>query len=451
MSVSSSQAPSFIGSDGMGRSALTSQASSFIGSDGMGHSALTSQASSFIGSDGMGRSGSTSPQSSVHCGSASDASSISSSPTRQTRSGENQSCRGGGSGGGRAQSAPSRQNPNFNNGSRGGFDDSGLNQGSRGGFEDASVYDRDFNFIHGSGRPQSVLGAVGGNPATWNHTELVQALLQSNDVLITWMKEMNLLVKNWSCPKCTSPMAWETIPLVGTKTMDRYQWRCPRRSCALTIHLRSSSFFDRPFYVTLASFVEIIYWWAKGAPMAFVVEETGCGMEFLGYAFCLIREVCGLMVNDFVVGGPGAVTGYTDSLKLTINGMVCESYLGTMQESEKKWRRKHGSQPFLNILEHIAIVYDLGGLQNFRGQTDSQRPAGRGNTMEWRANNRGDRRSLNDSFKTAKTKGSFPNAGDSQTQWKTDSPSLWQTSDPFANSCHSFHETIAQDTKTRRS
>ena len=54
--------------------------------------------------------------------------------------------------------------------------------------------------------------------------------------------------------------------------------------------------------------------------MAFVVEETGCGMEFLGYAFCLIREVCGLMVNDFVVGGPGAVTGYTDSLKLTING-----------------------------------------------------------------------------------------------------------------------------------
>ena len=54
--------------------------------------------------------------------------------------------------------------------------------------------------------------------------------------------------------------------------------------------------------------------------MAFVVEETGCGMEFLGYAFCLLREVCGLMVNDFVVGGPGAVTGYTDSLKLTING-----------------------------------------------------------------------------------------------------------------------------------
>ncbi len=58
----------------------------------------------------------------------------------------------------------------------------------------------------------------------------------------------------------------------------------------------------------------------SGAPMAFVVEETGCGMEFLVYAYCLIREVCGTMVNEFVVGGPGAVTGWTDSMKLTING-----------------------------------------------------------------------------------------------------------------------------------
>ena len=56
--------------------------------------------------------------------------------------------------------------------------------------------------------------------------------------------------------------------------------------------------------------------------MAFVVEETGCGMEFLVYAYCLIREVCGTMVNEFVVGGPGAVTGWTDSMKLTINGTI---------------------------------------------------------------------------------------------------------------------------------
>jgi len=420
----------------------------------------SSQAPSNDGSDGMGRSNSVSPQSSLNSGSDSHSSCNGSSPTRHSQV-ENRSGRNGNASSLAARSAvtlppihPSRRGPNNNNyGMR-------VNNSN-----DGAIFDRDLSFIYGSSgsaltggnygrQSQSVLNSIRGSPTTWNHTELVQAILQNNDTLIAWMKEMNLLVKSWSCPKCTSPMAWETIPLGGPKTVDRYQWRCPRRSCSLTIHLRSSSFFDRPFYVTLASFIEIIYWWAKGAPMAFVVEETGCGMEFLGYAFCLIREVCGLMVNDFVVGGPGAVTGYTDALKLTINGMVCETYLGTMQESEQKWRRKYGSQAFQNILDHIAVVYDFGGLQSLRGNLNSYSYSGKGNTMEWRADSRADQRSLNDSFRAEKNKGFCGTANETQTAWKSEAPSLWESSrfsDYHDNLRHTFNEDQSQELKPRRS
>jgi len=415
-------------------------------------SANSSRAPSKDSSDGTARSSSISPQSGLNSGGGSDSNSScnGSSPPHHSRKEENSYRRNGG-----ANSVHTASNSAAAHSSMLPSRRAQENYGTRGGYNDGGIYDRDLNFIYSSGsaggaqtrQQASVLNAIRGGPATWNHTELVQSILQNNDVLIAWMKEMNLLVKSWSCPKCTSPMGWEMIPLGGTKTVDRYQWRCPRRSCALTIHLRSTSFFDRPFYVTLASFIEVIYWWAKGAPMAFVVEETGCGMEFLGYAFCLIREVCGLMVNDFVVGGPGAVTGHTDSLKLTINGMVCETYLGTMQESELKWRRKYGSQAFRNILEHIAVIYDFGGLQGLRGNFNSNNYAGRGNMMEWQTDHRSGQRSLNDSFRSEKIKG-FPGpAKDSLSSWKQDAPSLWESSENQGNCRQAFNEDKSQELK----
>ena len=52
-------------------------------------------------------------------------------------------------------------------------------------------------------------------------------------------------------------------------------------------------------------------------------------MDFLCYTFCLLREVCAITVKEFVVGGPGAVTGRSDSMKLTINGNRIESFMST--------------------------------------------------------------------------------------------------------------------------
>jgi len=404
--------------------------------------------STSCGSDGTGRPKSISPPGS--CSESSSSSSVSngSPPTRYNAFNNNTFSNGFYSRGASSnntsfsQPPPSFPTPPNNNNNN-----------------NNSCYDRDGSFSgggsgSGSSRSSSPLSSMQGSPATWNHTEMVQALMQNNDVLIAWMKERNLVAKTWSCPKCTSPMGWEPIPLTSWKTVDRYQWRCPRRSCALTIHIRSSSFFDRPFFVTLASFIEVIYWWAKGAPMAFVVEETGCGMEFLVYAYCLIREVCGTMVNEFVVGGPGAVTGWTDSMKLTINGMVCENYLGTMQVAEKKWRQKFGTQAFQNILEHIATVYDVGGAQN-RDWDPGNFPSRGNNAPDWRRENRAkdrvESKPPNDQGRKLKSRGSYGASSDVSSAWKVEVPSLWHTSDSHDNFSLSFNEGRSQNMRSRRS
>lgn len=268
---------------------------------------------------------------------------------------------------------------------------SGLNEGNIGNNNFGSVHS-----LHGGYKEVergSFGGGVGGSspwnevvgtPATWNHTELVHAVLRNNETLVDWLQQANLLGKGWMCPRCATPMAWETVMMTGLENQDRFQWRCPRRSCNSTTHLRNGSFFDRPFFITLSSFVEIIYWWSKGAPIAFVSEETGCNMDFLCYTFCLLREVCAITVKEFVVGGPGAVTGRSDGMKLTINGMVCEGYFNSMLPAERKWRQKFGEQAFKNILEHIAMIYDVG-VGHPAQQTRGNLPQinARGNSADW--------------------------------------------------------------------
>jgi len=253
-----------------------------------------------------------------------------------------------------------------------------------------SMKELDRGGFGGGGGGSSPWNEVVGTPATWNHTELVHAVLRNNETLVDWLQQANLLGKGWMCPRCATPMAWETVMMTGLENQDRFQWRCPRRSCASTTHLRNGSFFDRPFFITLSSFVEIIYWWSKGAPIAFVCEETGCNMDFLCYTFCLLREVCAITVKEFVVGGPGAVTGRSDNMKLTINGMVCEGYFNSMLPAERKWRQKFGEHAFKNVLEHIAMIYDVGGghpAQQLRGNVPQN--LGKGNSTDWnRENNR---------------------------------------------------------------
>ena len=97
-----------------------------------------------------------------------------------------------------------RRAPNHNNHN---------NYGMRGNYNDSGIYDQDLNFIYGSsssssssgslgggnGRPQAVLDAIRGSPSTWNHTELVQTILQNNDMLIAWMKEVGNRKTHMSC------------------------------------------------------------------------------------------------------------------------------------------------------------------------------------------------------------------------------------------------------------
>ena len=49
--------------------------------------------------------------------------------------------------------------------------------------------------------------------------------------------------------------------------------------------------------------------------------------------------------------------------------MVCEGYFNSMLPSERKWRLKYGEYAFQNILDHIASIYDVGGLPNQNYQT----------------------------------------------------------------------------------
>jgi len=333
----------------------------------------------------------------------------------QSFNGGNQSFNGGSQSLSGSNQSFNSGNQSFNNGNQsfnnGNQSYNGANQSFNGG--DGSFLGGKFDPDRSSVEPDGNQGhapwkMVGGTPATWNHSELVHAILQNNDVLVAWLKEVNLLAKSWSCSKCATPMAWETVTMTGIENQDRYQWRCPRRSCALTTQLRSGSFFDRPFFITLASFMEIIYWWSKGAPMAFVCEETGCNMDFLCYAFCLIREVCAIMVKDFVVGGPGAVTGRSDSMKITINGMVCEGYFISMLPAERKWRQQYGSHAFKHILEHIAVIYDVGCGANLNSSTaNSTFASNRSNNVadSRRVKGRFDSRSFNDANKRFRTRG----------------------------------------------
>ena len=132
-------------------------------------------------------------------------------------------------------------------------------------------------------------------------------------------------------------------------------------------------------------------------------------MDFLCYTFCLLREVCAITVKEFVMGGPGAVTGRSDSMKLTINGMVCEGYFNSMLAAERKWRQRYGEHAFKNILEHIAEINDVSCVpaQNTRGNPFYGN--GRGNCTDWqrdgRSRDRYDSRVVNEQNRKLKPRG----------------------------------------------
>ena len=50
-------------------------------------------------------------------------------------------------------------------------------------------------------------------------------------------------------------------------------------------------------------------------------------------------------------------------------GMVCEGYFISMLPAERKWRQQYGSHAFKHILEHIAVIYDVGCGANLNSST----------------------------------------------------------------------------------
>ena len=70
--------------------------------------------------------------------------------------------------------------------------------------------------------------------------------------------QVNLLAKSWSCSKCATPMAWETVTMTGIENQDRYQWRCPREQTTDSFELLLSR--SRSRYAWHHVFIRKYHW-----------------------------------------------------------------------------------------------------------------------------------------------------------------------------------------------
>ena len=61
---------------------------------------------------------------------------------------------------------------------------------------------------------------------------------------------------------------------------------------------RQGSFFDRPFNVSIVTYVEIIYWWARCMPIDQIAEQTRTRQNFVTLMMCLLREICAFEVGE---------------------------------------------------------------------------------------------------------------------------------------------------------
>ena len=161
----------------------------------------------------------------------------------------------------------------------------------------------------------SFTGSYGRNRehSKWRYDDLV-ARMQDKEMLVHWLMNEGLMVKERSCPMCAGEMSL-------TRCEDRsdgLKWECRRqvngKKHRAEVSIRKGSWFDSS-KMTLEEILKLTYWWCQDLDQTQVKHELGLA-ESTGVdwdSFC--REVCEitLLENGEKLGGNGKVVQIDES------------------------------------------------------------------------------------------------------------------------------------------
>jgi len=198
----------------------------------------------------------------------------------------------------------------------------------------------------------------------WTHRDLVATVLKDVMITVQWLTDRRLLVGGRTCPRCGPLVRLEMAHCQRTRhwqTYDQLAWIC--KNCESSTYLRQGSFFDRPFNVSIISYVEIIYWWARCMPIEQIAEQTRTRQNFVTLMVCLLREVCAFEVGEcrLIQGGIKAAVSLDNKRgQFKLNKVSCDDYIKSLEPAEAMWRLKFGFNAFECVLVHIATMYRCG-------------------------------------------------------------------------------------------
>jgi len=131
-------------------------------------------------------------------------------------------------------------------------------------------------------------------------------ITRSDSELVEFLRFNNLLFSfEGSCEYCVNGLL---VLRVDNTTRDGYGWRCTNRRCTHKVSFRKHSFFSGS-QLSLATVVEIIYYWTYRYPQEIVLHETGLSSRTVSNFYHLFREVFSVILEEQSkpVGGPGVV------------------------------------------------------------------------------------------------------------------------------------------------